>query len=398
MFRKTLILVTLGLQLVSAQNLESILELIEKNNYSLKEKQTSINESKVNVELSNTWKNPILGFGVNDINLDDPTSRDIEAMQTQFITYSQVLPTNGKLESQTQIQQYNVNIKKIEFNNYKQKLKSQAMGYGYTIYYENEKIETINSYLENLSQQKELMQLLYENGKIDQSKVVGLDLRIYKLKLKKQKLKYKISKLKYALENIVYEKIDSIKIGTYQKESMLNIDDVLSKHPLVLIQKEKIKQQQEKTALAQKRKFSDVKFTVGYYNREKFDDYVSFNIAIPLSIQGKEQLQIKKSKVSKNTIQNSLVNLQQQIRTTIEDLEAKRDISKKNFDLIENTMIPLNDTLEESHTIHLSTNMMNSISVYESVNSKYDLILLSIDEKISYFDAISKLHYFKGNL
>jgi len=398
MFKKTLILVTLGLQFVSGQSLESILELVDKNNYSLKEKQAFINASKVNVELSNTWQNPILGFGVNDINLDEPTSRDIEAMQTQFISYSQVIPTNGKLQSQKEIKQYGLNIKQIEFNNYKQKLKSQAMQYSYTIYYENEKLEIVNRYIENLGKQKELMQLLYENGKIAQSKVVGLELRIYKLKLTKQKLTYKISKIKLALENIVYEKVNTIEINKQINEIMINMDDVLEKHPLVLIQKEKIKQQQEKTDLAQKKKISDVKLTVGYYNREKFDDYMSFNIAIPLSIQGREKLEVRKSKVNEIAIQNSLESLQQQIKTTIKDLEEKIDISKQNFDLIENTMIPLNDTLEESHTIHLSTNMMNSISVYESVNSKYDLILLSKDEKINYFDAISKLLYFKGNL
>ena len=398
MFKKTLLLATLSLQFVNAQNLESILELVDKNNFSLKEKQAFINASKVGVELSDTWQNPTLGFGINDINLEKPSARDIEAMQTQFITYSQVIPTNGKLESQKEIKQYDLNINQIEFENYKQKLKSQVMRYSYIIYYENEKLEIVNKYIENLAKQKELMQLLYENGKIAQSKVVSLDLRIYKLKLKKQKLQYKISQTKLALENIVYEKVNSIEINNHINEIIIDIDDILEKHPLVLIQKEKIKLQKEKTDLANKKKFSDVKFTVGYYNREKFDDYMSFNIAIPLSIQGREKLEVKKSKVNERLYENSLESLRQQIKTTIKDLEEKRDISKQNFDLIENTMIPLNDTLEESHTIHLSTNMMNSISVYESLNSKYDLILLSKDEKINYFDAISQLLYFKGNL
>ena len=398
MFKKTLLLATLSLQFVNAQNLESILELVDKNNFSLKEKQAFINASKVGVELSDTWQNPTLGFGINDINLEKPSARDIEAMQTQFITYSQVIPTNGKLESQKEIKQYDLNINQIEFENYKQKLKSQVMRYSYIIYYENEKLEIVNKYIENLAKQKELMQLLYENGKIAQSKVVSLDLRIYKLKLKKQKLQYKISQTKLALENIVYEKVKSIEINNHINEIIIDIDDILEKHPLVLIQKEKIKLQKEKTDLANKKKFSDVKFTVGYYNREKFDDYMSFNIAIPLSIQGREKLEVKKSKVNERLYENSLESLRQQIKTTIKDLEEKRDISKQNFDLIENTMIPLNDTLEESHTIHLSTNMMNSISVYESLNSKYDLILLSKDEKINYFDAISQLLYFKGNL
>jgi len=398
MLKKTLILVTLSLQFVGAQSLESILELVQMNNYSLKEKERLIDFSKVNVELSDTWQNPILGFGVNDINLDNPTSRDIEAMQTQFVSYSQLIPTNGKLQSQKEIKKYDVNIKQLEFNNYKQKLKSQVIRYAYSVYYENEKLKILNKYLENLHKQKELLNLLYENGKVDQSRIVALDLRLYKIKLKKQKLNYKIAKLKSDLENLVYAKIDDIEIDQNIDNKLVNIDDVLTSHPLVLIQKEKIKQQKEKTNLAQKQKFSDVKFTVGYYDRKKFDDYMSFNIAIPLSIQGREKLEVKKSKVNEFAIQNSLVSLEQQIKTIIQDLEEKRKISKQNFELIENTMIPLNNSLEESHTIHLSTNMMNSVSVYESRNSKYDLLLLGIDEKISYFDAHSRLLYFKGNL
>jgi len=398
MFKTTLILVTLGLHSINAQSLENILELVDKNNYFLKEKKSQINASKISVDLADTWQNPILGFGVNDINFDEPTSRDIEAMQTQFVSYSQVIPTNGKLESKKEIQQYLLNINQIEFTNYKQKLKSQAMQYSYTIYYKNEKLKIINRYLENLKKQKERKQLLYENGKIAQSKVVSLDLRIYKLKLKKQKLIYKISQTKLALENIVYEKINTIEIDTNIKSSIVNIEDIIEKHPLVLIQKEKIKQQESKTQLAQLKKFSDVKFTVGYYNRKEFDDYMSFNIAIPLSIQGREKLDVKKSKINEISIHNSLMSLQQQIKIAIKDLEEKIEMSAQNSDLIENTMIPLNDRLEESHIMHISTNMMSSIDIYESINSKYDLILLNIDEKMNYFDAVSKLLYFKGSL
>ena len=194
MFKTTLILVTLGLHSINAQSLENILELVDKNNYFLKEKKSQINASKISVDLADTWQNPILGFGVNDINFDEPTSRDIEAMQTQFVSYSQVIPTNGKLESKKEIQQYLLNINQIEFTNYKQKLKSQAMQYSYTIYYKNEKLKIINRYLENLKKQKERKQLLYENGKIAQSKVVSLDLRIYKLKLKNKSLSIKYLK------------------------------------------------------------------------------------------------------------------------------------------------------------------------------------------------------------
>ena len=72
--------------------------------------------------------------------------------------------------------------------------------------------------------------------------------------------------------------------------------------------------------------------------------------------------------------------------------------SQENFELIENKMIPLNDTLEQSHKIHLSTNRMQSLEVYESTNSKFELVLLSYDEKMNSFTARSQLYYFKGKI
>jgi len=398
MLKKTLFLVIVSVQILYSQSIESILKLIDTNNYILKAKEIQITSSLVDADLSSTWSNPVLGIGVSDINLDEPTSRDIEAMQTQYITYSQVIPTNGKLKLSNEIKQYDTKINKLEYLNYKQKLQSEALLYSYNIFYNNEKLTILKRYLKNLQHQKKLMNLLYENGKLDQSILVTQDIKIYKLNLKKQKFIYTISKMKKSLEDIVYTKIDTITFNDFFGKFSINMKSVLENHPLVLMEKEKIKQQTQKIALENSKKISDVKLTVGYYQREKFDDYISFNIAIPLSIQGREKLQVKKSKIEKNIIQDKLRALQQQIKSTIEDLEENIKLNKQNFTLIDQKMIPLNDGLEQSHKLHLGANTMQSIKIYESMNSKLELMLLSQEEKINYYSALSKLYYFKGEL
>ena len=398
MLKKTLFLVIVSVQILYSQSIESILKLIDTNNYILKAKEIQITSSLVDADLSSTWSNPVLGIGVSDINLDEPTSRDIEAMQTQYITYSQVIPTNGKLKLSNEIKQYDTKINKLEYLNYKQKLQSEALLYSYNIFYNNEKLTILKRYLKNLQHQKKLMNLLYENGKLDQSILVTQDIKIYKLNLKKQKFIYTISKMKKSLEDIVYTKIDTITFNDFFGKFSINMKSVLENHPLVLMEKEKIKQQTQKIALENSKKISDVKLTVGYYQREKFDDYISFNIAIPLSIQGREKLQVKKSKIEKNIIQDKLRALQQQIKSTIEDLEENIKLNKQNFTLIDQKMIPLNDGLEQSHKLHLGANTMQSIKIYESMNSKLELLLLSQEEKINYYSALSKLYYFKGEL
>ena len=397
MIKKILFFLIVSVQFLYAQSIESILELIEKN-YILKAKEVKIKSSLLDEKISNTWSNPVLGFGVSDINLDEPTSRDIEAMQTQFISYSQVIPTNGKLELAKKIKKYDTNVNRLEYDNFKQKLQSEALLYSYNIYYNNEKVNILKRYIQNLKQQKELMNLLYENGKLDQSILVTQDIKIYKLDLQKQKLLYVTSKMKKNLENIVYRKIDTISLGDFFADFTIDIESILENHPVILMEKEKVKQQIQKIALEDSKKISDVKFTVGYYQREKFDDYISFNVAIPLSIQGREKLQVKRSKIEKNIIEDKLGGLQQQIKSTIEDLENNIKTSKQNFTLIDEKMIPLNDSLERSHKMHLSVNTMQSIKVYESINSKLELLLLSQDEKINYYSALSKLYYFKGQL
>jgi outer membrane protein TolC len=389
-------------QFINATTLDTILDMVEQNNSILKAKQTAVDSSKIDAQLSNTWNNPILGIGASDINLDAPSKRDIEAMQTQFVTYTQTIPTNGKLELSTNIKNNDTNVKHLEYIDFKQKLKSQAMLYAYSIYFENNKLKILNKYISNLNDQKELMNLLYENGKLDQSELVSIDIKLYKQKLQKQKQNYKISKLQSDLANIIYRKIDTIELSQNINFQITNKDiemkNILENHPLVLIEKEKIKQQKKIIELENRKKISDVKLTVGYYQRERFDDYMSFNLAIPLSIYGTEKLKIQKSKIEKLTKEEKLVGLQKQIETTVEDLEQKIVLSKENFELIENKMIPLNDTLEQTHKMHFSTNTMQSINVYESTNSKFELMLLVNDEKINYFTAVAQLYYFKGQL
>ena len=387
MIKNLIIGLVLSTSIVSAQSLSTILELIENNNSTIKQQKYNIDVSKTTEELSNSWQNPVIGFGFNDINLDNPNSRDLEPMQTQYISYSQVIPTNGKLQTKTNISRYNSVIDEIKLENLKIKLKSQAISLGYNYILQKEKLTLIYKYLDNLKKQKELITLLYENGKIDQSKLVSLDLREYKLELKKQKIEYKIAKIHALLENLTYEKIDTITVKENRYNDSVNIDSILDSHPLVQIVKNKIKQQEQKTKLAKDEKISDVKFTVGYYNRENFDDYISMNLSLPLGLQGREKLQIQQSYTKTKALNSQLLALQQQLKTTIDELLVKISTSKKNYMMIEEKMIPLNDSLKQSHTIHLSTNMMNSISVYESINNRYDLLLLSKDEKLSYLEA-----------
>lgn len=398
MLKKLSLVAIVFINVSSAITLDKVLELVQTNNASLQAKQIKVDSNKIDETLSDTWSNPIVGFGASDINLDTPKKRDIEAMQTQFITYSQTIPTNGKLGVATDIKMSDTKIKQLEVQDFALKLKSQALLYAYNIYFQTRKLDIVTKYIEHLNKQKELMDLLYKNGKLDQSKLVSLDIKIYKQKLSLQKITYKISQMKSSLENIIYEKVNSIELSDDMLNSTFDVTKILENHPIVLIKKEQIKKQSFQIDLEDRKKISDVKFTVGYYQRERFDDYMSFNVAIPLSIQGRENLKIKMNQKEKSLLEQQFIALEQQIKTVLDEIQQRAKTSKLNFELIENKMIPLNDDLEVSHKVHLSTNMMQSLEVYKTTNNKFELMLLLNDEKINYYSALAQLYYYKGVL
>lgn len=392
MIKNILITLLIFSSYASAMTLESLFTLAKEKNYSIKEKNRSIEKSLYDTKLSTTWTNPVLGVGVNDIRLDDVSARDLEAMQTQYITYTQNIPTNGKLDLKKDISVYDTKIKSLQRDAYVLKLESIIKNYAYKITIVEKKIKLLKKYIKNLQKQKEIANVLYDNGKIKQGDIVKLDLKIYKFELKKNNFEYLQQKYYIALENLVYTKIDTIELSLRYKDiKNIKYDGT---HPFVASIQEQLNQENKKIQYEKSKKVNDLKFTVGYNQRESFEDYLSFKLSIPLAIQGKENLKIAKQNITKHQKMDTLAIVEQKFKTDIRNLTKKALKSKYNIEIITNNLLPLNEKLQELSELHSSTNMMDSMSMYEAVNGKYELELMKYDELEIYFDAISKLAYY----
>ncbi len=389
---KNILIASFVFSYASAITLDTLIALGLKQNYTIQEKNKSIEKSLYDTKLSTVWANPTLGFGVNDIQLDDASSRDLEAMQTQYISYTQSIPTNGKLDLKKDISIYDTKVKTFLLNDYRLKLQSGIKNYAYKTTIIENKIKVVDKYIENLHKQKDIANVLYDNGKIKQGDIVKIDLKLYKLELKRNNFEYLKEKYYIALENLVYRKIDSIEVDL--KATNFSRVDYNANHPYIASIKEQLVQEDKKIAYEDSKKIDDVKFTVSYNQRERFEDYLSFNVAIPLSIQGTEDLKVVKQKIAKNQKMDTLAILEQQFKTDIADLSKKATKSQRNVDIITNNLLPLNEKLQELFELHSSTNIMGSLSMYEAVNEKYELELMRYDELEIYFDAASKLAYY----
>jgi hypothetical protein len=210
--------------------------------------------------------------------------------------------------------------------------------------------------------------------------------------LKKNNFEYQKEKYYIALENLVYTKIDSIELSLNYNENIgITYNDT---HPFISSIKEQLNQEDKRIAYEESKKIDDMKFTVAYNQREAFEDYLSFNISIPLAIQEKEDLKVARQKINKHQKINTLAGIEQKFKTDIADLSKKAQNSQHNVNIITNNLLPLTEKLQNLFELHSSTNIMGSLSMYDAVNEKYELELMRYDELEIYFDTTSKLAYY----
>ena len=110
MFQNIIIATSLFVSSGYALSLDEMMENVLKKNHDLKSLEQSIQVANKQISISTNWKNPTISFGANDIHFDDPFKRDQEAMQAQYIGYSQIIPMDEKLNIKKEISQRDKNI------------------------------------------------------------------------------------------------------------------------------------------------------------------------------------------------------------------------------------------------------------------------------------------------
>ena len=92
-----LTLCTVGL--LQAQSIDQLIKQSLENHPSLQTIKYRLSQMDERIEISQNFSNPDLSFTLNDIQFDDPFSRDLEPMQYQAINFKQKFPWFGKLDA-----------------------------------------------------------------------------------------------------------------------------------------------------------------------------------------------------------------------------------------------------------------------------------------------------------
>jgi outer membrane protein, heavy metal efflux system len=390
---KLLLSSSLAFSLLSAVTIDELVKETFENNYDLKAVEKSIQVADQQINLSKKWQNPMLSLGVNDLWINDFSSRDKEAMQASFIGISQVIPTGSKLEIKEEIAQKDKNIQIQNLEDKKLELESKVYEYVYNILISEEKYKLLNSYQENITKLESLYTSLYKYQKVTQNEILNSQISSLEINLQKQNLKNMIDNFYLKLEQITYSTIDKIDEKIDIKRIGLLVPNL--EHPKFKILEENIKKSKNRADLERAKKIPDVQFNVAYFQRDdKFNDYVNVSVSFPLTIYKTEDTARLQAKMNANETSDKFEQLKHTFSLQINMLKNSLNNSYENYNLIEQKIIPLKQKIQKNIETY---NSFDKIKPQESIKNLNELISFetkAIDELQKYYEAYSQLLYF----
>jgi outer membrane protein, heavy metal efflux system len=391
--KKILLCFSLTVCLLSAVTIDELVKNTNENNYDLKSIDKSIEVANHQISLSKKWQNPTLSLGLNDLWLNDLSSRDKEAMQASFIGLSQVIPTGSKLEIKEKIAQKDRNIQILNLEDKKLELESKVYEYVYTILLLERKYKLLESYEQNIKKLETLFTSLYKYQKVTQNEILNSQISALDISLQKQNLKNMIDNSYLKLEQITYTKIDKIDENIDIKK--INLLTINQEHPKFKTLEEMANKSKNMADLEAEKKIPDMMLNVAYFQRDsKFNDYVNVSVSFPLPIYDTENTARLQAKMNMNETNDRLEQLKHNFLMQGEILKNSLNSSYTNYNLIEEKIIPIKEKIQKNIETY---NSFDKIKPQESIKNLNELISYetkAIDELQKYYEAYSALLYF----
>ncbi|QKF76218.1 TolC family protein [Arcobacter defluvii] len=384
---------SLTLSLLSAISIDELVNSTFENSYDLKSVEKSIEVANQQISIAKKWQNPVLSMGINDVWINDFSSRNKEAMQASFIGISQVIPTGNKLDIKEKIAFKEKNIKLYDFEDKKLELTSKINELVYNILLSEEKYKLLEEYEKNLEKLESLYGSLYKYQKATQNEIINSQISTVELKIQKQNLKNLIDNSYLKLEQITYTKIDKIDEKIDIKKVDLLIEN--SSHPKFKSLEESSSKQQSIAELERAKKIPDVQVSLAYFQRDdKFNDYVNMAVSIPLPIYDTENVTRVQAKMSANETNDKLEQLKHNFEIQSKILKNNLNNAYENYNLIGQKIIPLKEKIQKNIETY---NSFDDVKPQESIKNLNDLItyqMKAIDEQQKYYEAYSGLIYY----
>lgn len=327
---KKLYTLLLMLSSLFGQTLQESIEQSLANNYKLQILDEEQGITKEQSDIEEFWADPTVQIGINDIQADRPFSRNIEAMQNQYVTYSQTIPLSNRLKVASELEKEKVGV--IEAR--KEALKVE-IAYGIRkafidASYSKKTLQILDDYIAFLRRPMKLLINLasVERNSIEQYLKTELLQKSYQLQRQNALQRIEIAKEKVELiGNIKIDSFsDEVTLKQYEQSDLEELLLQVEESPTISIARALEDVAKKGIELAQEKEQADITVTGGLYQRFDRNDYLSFSVAYPLYTHGKQQKQrvqaMKRANIQELTYKKTLVELEQGLKITLHELKA----------------------------------------------------------------------------
>jgi len=370
-----------------SRSLESLVESAMKNDPKillLKEKIRLANED---IKSSDIWENPVLTAGLKDILLDDPLSRDIEPMQTQFIGISQKIPLSDKFSVKKDIALKKRQIVDFLIENEKRKISSQLSAFLYEKEILKKRLSLLHENRKNLYTIKRLL----KGYRADEDLLLDIDRLVLMTDLQNETIENSVSVIKEKIKLRTLQSVEKTKISLKPKEINASLNP---SHPMLEVYKKDIEIAKDKLSLFKAEKISDIKVGMVYNQRVATGDYISLSFSMPLQIRDKENIAIKKASYKLSYQKKKLLDLENSFKNRIKVYEIMMKKSALNYALYQKRLLPLQKKITRYLKAKNITGNLDLSRLVQSYNKIISLEQRALDELNEHFGAYSKLRYY----
>lgn len=286
------LLVTLLILCVSlwAVTLEALIDRAITQHPSVKAIGQRLSAADDAIETSRSFANPVLSFGVNDIQFDDPFNRSLEPMQYTAVNVRQQFPWFGKRDAGTKRENAR---KKQLFHSLEAAQATLARAIrtsAFTLHELQSRLAVLHTY-EKVTRQNIALNTAYASTQSDRHMgIMSAELALAKVKIRIEKTVSSLAAEKARLQYLSGTPVDTVSFDTNitapePLEHYLAALEQNRNYRAALAMSDVAAAQAE---VAHRSGSADPFLQVGYFYREAYPDYVSFTVGAALPIYGTE--------------------------------------------------------------------------------------------------------------
>ena len=364
---------------LQSQTLQEVIDYSQHNNYQLQILQEESELIDREVDIVGVWSDPVLKAGINDIQAVHPLSRNVEAMQNQFISLSQAIPLNNRLEIASDVEK-----EKLLVVEQKKEVLNVNIAFGVRkafieAQFAQSSLSILDNYISFLKTPMDLLVHLSAVEKNSVEKYIKTQLLQKSYQFQREAWLRNIEVAKERIELIGNMKIDyfsdEVVLKNYQSRTVEELLSLLEMNSPELHMRNALKNVANRgIELARAKEQTDFTVTGGYYQRFDRNDYVSVAVSFPLYIHKKQSNKtvqaMKKSNIQNITYEQTKVQLEQGLKISFHQLQSLYD----ELEILEQSRVKIE---------RLIANAQSELSLGGSLAHYYELFTKRVNNKLS---------------